>query len=625
MPANFTTRGNLSERFDRQAKKTPNAIAVSDGRTSLTYRELARRSHAAARWLAREGVGAESVVALLAERGPDLLAIMIAVQRAGAAFLNLDPDQPLGRLSTILGSSCARLLLTGPAQAPMVGALLEPLVERIHVAELEDALAPAATKPARAARRAASHLAYLIYTSGSSGAPKGVMIEQRGLSNHLASLISELKLSAKDVIAQTAPQSFVISVWQFLAAPMVGARVHVCGDGRCMTRSLLVDEISREGITVLEIVPSLLREVLGRMDDRTVHRALGGLRLLISTGEPLPPDLCRDWFAALFAVPMINAYGAPGRSDDVALHRLIAAPAVDDDQRCRSARHLRIRSFMCSIPTSSRCRSASPGSSVSAASASAAAMSTIPRRTRSASCPTRSRARPARACTGPATWPAAAPTALWSASAAPTTRSSSAASGSSSKEIEPSLADHPAVQRRHVEPRREVGGEVQLIARIVPRAEEPESASELSDFLRRPDFRPTRSRRAIPVPDRCAARFPWQARPLRVANDRPQDIMRTDADRSGATLHRKSALRHLDRSALSSSSIGVTDNFFDLGGHSLLAGQVLVARRPALGVSLPIQDPLRGERRFEAARPRLDEAAAAKPQQAVPRLTAVTW
>ena len=78
VPANFTTRGNLSERFDRQAKTTPNAIAVSDGHTSLSYRELARRSQAIARWLVREGVGAETVVALLAERGPDLLAAMIA-------------------------------------------------------------------------------------------------------------------------------------------------------------------------------------------------------------------------------------------------------------------------------------------------------------------------------------------------------------------------------------------------------------------------------------------------------------------------------------------------------------------------------------------------------------------
>ena len=283
---------------------------------------------AAARWLAREGIGAESVVALLAERGPDLLAAMIGVQRAGAAFLNLDPDQPPARLATILGSSCARVLLAGRAQSRMAEALLEPLVERIHVAELEHALAVDAAKPARAARRAASSLAYLIYTSGSSGAPKGVMIEQRGLSNHLASLISELGLSARDVIAQTAPQSFVISVWQFLAGPMVGARVHICGHAIVQDPVLLAQEIERAGITVLEIVPSLLRVILDRMDEANVRRAFATLRLLISTGEPLPVDLCRAWFAHCPKVPLINAYGASECSDDVSLHRLTRAPGV---------------------------------------------------------------------------------------------------------------------------------------------------------------------------------------------------------------------------------------------------------------------------------------------------------
>ena len=82
--------------------------------------------------------------------------------------------------------------------------------------------------------------------------------------NHLLSKISDLELSASDVVAQTSPQSFVISVWQFLAALMVGARVHICADEEMRDPALLMQEISREGITVLEIVPALLREILQR-------------------------------------------------------------------------------------------------------------------------------------------------------------------------------------------------------------------------------------------------------------------------------------------------------------------------------------------------------------------------
>ena len=133
----------------------------------------------------------------------------------------------------------------------------------------------------------------MIYTSGSTGVPKGVMIEQRGLFNHLLSKISDLELSASDVVAQTAPQSFVISVWQFLAALMVGARVHICADEEVRDPALLMQEIGREGVTVLQIVPSLLRAILERTPNESIACALSRLRWLISTGEPLAPDLCR--------------------------------------------------------------------------------------------------------------------------------------------------------------------------------------------------------------------------------------------------------------------------------------------------------------------------------------------
>ena len=93
--------------------------------------------------------------------------------------------------------------------------------------------------PSPAVRLAPSSLACVIYTSGSTGVPKGAMIEQRGMFNHLLSKISDLELSASDVVAQTSPQSFVISVWQFLAPLMVGARVHICADEEMRDPALL--------------------------------------------------------------------------------------------------------------------------------------------------------------------------------------------------------------------------------------------------------------------------------------------------------------------------------------------------------------------------------------------------
>ncbi|WBL80177.1 amino acid adenylation domain-containing protein [Bradyrhizobium xenonodulans] len=609
--ADFKTLGNPSERYDRQAKKTPNAIAVSDGRTSMTYRELARRSEAAARWLAREGVGAESVVALLAERGPDLLAAMIAVQRVGAAFLNLEPDQPPARLATILGSSCARMLLTGRAQSSMAEALLEPLVERIHVAKLEDALTPGSVKPARAARRAASSLAYLIYTSGSSGAPKGVMIEQRGLSNHLASLISELGLSARDVIAQTAPQSFVISVWQFLAGPMVGARVHVCTNAIVQDPILFAREIEREGITVIEIVPSLLRVILDRMDEAQVRRAFAKLRLLISTGEPLPVDLCRAWFARCPKVPLINAYGASECSDDVSLHRLTKAPAaaasnvpvgapLPNTQLYVLDAHLQpqpvgVTGELCiagagvgrgyiNDPAQSRQRFIPDPFSRQAG-----------RRLYRAGDLARRRTDGTIECLGRADHQVKV-----------------RGYRIELKEIENALADHPAVRAGIVEPRREASGDVRLIAHIVAKPGSQSSASELRQFLksRLPGH-------AIP-----SVFLFMDQMPLNAHGKIDRSALRAPAQQDVSSPEAAVPARHFTEKVLSDiwidllkvESLGVTDNFFDLGGHSLLAGRTMARIARALGVSLPLKTIFEAPT-IEALARRVDEAVAAKPHE----------
>ncbi|EIG61459.1 MULTISPECIES: non-ribosomal peptide synthetase [unclassified Bradyrhizobium] len=611
VPADFATRGNLSEGFDRQAKKTPNAIAVSDGRTSLSYRELARRSQAAARWLALEGVGAETVVALLADRGADLLAAMIAVQRVGAAFLNLDPDQPPARLATILGSSGARMLLTGRAQSSMVEALLEPLVERLQVAELEDAIAPASTKPARATRRAASSLAYLIYTSGSSGAPKGVMIEQRGLSNHLASLISELKLTSRDVIAQTAPQSFVISVWQFLAGPIVGARVHVCGTAIVQDPILLAREIEREGITVLEIVPSLLRVILDRMDEAQVRRAFARLRLLISTGEPLPVDLCKAWFARCPKVPLINAYGASECSDDVSLHRLTRAPTTRTGNVPVGAPLPNTQLYVLDAslqpqPVGVTGELCIGGAGVGRGYVNDPAQN----RQRFLPDPFSRKASSRLYRTGDLARRRADGTieCLGRADHQVKVRGYRI----ELKEIENALADHPSVRAGIVEPRREATGDVRLIAHIVARSGSRSSASELRDFLqsRLPGH-------AIPSAFLFLDQVPLNAHGK---IDRTALLAPAQQETSGpdaavpARRFTEKVLSDIWIDLLKIESLGVTDNFFDLGGHSLLAGQAMARIARALGVSLPIKTIFEAPTIDELAR-RVDEAVAAKPRK----------
>jgi amino acid adenylation domain-containing protein len=617
VPAEFSRRGNFSECFDRQVKATPNTPAVSDGHVSLSYRELSRRSQAIAQWLAREHVGAETVVALLADRGPDLIAAMIAVQRVGAAFLNLDPDQPPARLASILGSSCARVLLATRAKSAMLDGLLAPPVERIRVGEIEDVIALGTTRPAKPARRAPSSLAYVIYTSGSSGTPKGVMIEQRGLSNHLASLISVLGLSAKDVIAQSAPQSFVISVWQCLAGFMLGARTHICRNETLQDPILLAREIEREGITVLEIVPSLLRVVLERVDEEPIRRAFSKLRLLISTGEPLSADLCRAWFVHCPKVPLINAYGASECSDDVSLHRLTTAPAMTANvpvgAPLPNTQLYVLDPQLQPQPIGVVGELCVGGAGVGRGYINDPAQT----RERFLSDPFARQAGARLYRTGDLARRLADGTieCLGRADHQVKVRGYRI----ELKEIEHALGRHPDVRAGIVEARRDASGDVRLIAHIVAKAGSRISASELRDFLR--DRLPSH---AIPSAFLFLEGVPLNAHGKIDRSALAPAQQETPAIDAAVPARRftEKVLSDIWIDLLKVESLGVTDNFFDLGGHSLLAGQAMARVARALGVSLPIKTIFEAPTVEGLAR-RIDGAQATKaqkPQAGIPRL-----
>ena len=314
--------------FSAQANKTPEAVAVSTGRARLSYRQLEQRSQAIAGRLAEEGVGPETIVVLLAERDVDFLAAMIGVQWVGAAFLPLSPTDPATRQAHIIGLSGAPVVLTDAGCAASVlpafidlPANTRPKLLNLAMLAHQEPRAVGPPLPPKPSR-----LAYVIYTSGSTGTPKGAMIEQRGLLNHLLCKVTDLRLSSRDVVAQTAPQSFDISVWQFLAPLLAGARVHIFADREVRDLALLVDVLETEGVTVLQVVPAMLRGILDLTRNIHARRKLTGLRMLLVTGEAIAPELLSEWFQQFCSIPVINAYGPAECADDVATHRMTSAP-----------------------------------------------------------------------------------------------------------------------------------------------------------------------------------------------------------------------------------------------------------------------------------------------------------
>ncbi|MGK3998774.1 amino acid adenylation domain-containing protein [Sorangium sp. So ce1024] len=325
---------SYAARFHAQVARTPDAVAATCGDRRVTYAELNRDANRAAHALLARGVGPEQRVALVDDRGIELLTMMLAVFKAGAAYVPLEPAYPAERAAQILSSSEPRVVLTrerhrGDLERAFT---LLPEARRPEIVTLEGALGAGLPDGDPEERGGASHLAYVIYTSGSTGAPKGAMVERRGMLNNMLSKLPRLSLAAGDVIAQTASPCFDISVWQFLTALLFGGVVDIVPDEIARDPGRLLEHVERRGIAVVEVVPGVLQGMLDAARERPAPPALARLRWVLPTGEALPPELARAWLARYPGVPLMNAYGPAECSDDVALHPLTAPPAAHEAQ-----------------------------------------------------------------------------------------------------------------------------------------------------------------------------------------------------------------------------------------------------------------------------------------------------
>ena len=304
------------ELFEEQVAAHPQRIAASCLDRQWSYAELNLRSNRLGNALVQAGVGLDQPVALLAERSLDLLGMIIGSFKAGAGYLPLDPGLPSQRLSRIIDLSRTPLLVCTQACREQALELLEAFACSARPKLLVwEALTQADTNPG--IYSGPDNLAYVIYTSGSTGLPKGVMVEQRGMLNNQLSKVPYLDLSPADVIAQTASQSFDISVWQFLAAPLFGARVAIVPNTIAHDPQGLLTHVQAQGITVLESVPSLIQGMLAQE-----HISLDGLRWMLPTGEAMPPELAHQWLLRYPQIGLVNAYGPAECSDDVAFFRV---------------------------------------------------------------------------------------------------------------------------------------------------------------------------------------------------------------------------------------------------------------------------------------------------------------
>ncbi len=286
--------GCLHEWFEMQVAHTPAAVALVAETCRWTYAELNDKANRLAHYLQRLGVGPESLVGVSLERSPEMVVALLAALKAGGTYVPFDPEYPPARLDFMRADSECSVLLTKE--------LLDRLAQSIAAESCEN-------PPLRCAPE---NLAYMIYTSGSTGQPKGAMNTHAGIVNRLRWMQDVYGLTAQDRVLQKTPFSFDVSVWEVFWPLITGARLVLARPGGQKDTAYLARLISKEQITTMHFVPSMLQAFL--QEDDLLD--CGSLRRVFCSGEALSFELQQAFFKRVDA-QLHNLYGPTEAAVDV--------------------------------------------------------------------------------------------------------------------------------------------------------------------------------------------------------------------------------------------------------------------------------------------------------------------
>lgn len=293
----------LHQLFEAQARRTPDAIAVVADSIRLTYRELDARADRLARRLQRMGIGPASLVGIFMERSAEMVVGMLAVLKAGAAYVPVDPTYPAERIEFMLADGPIPLVL---AQSRLVESLrgYAGRVVTIDSGETDDVNNDLAEAGRLATPATPDNAAYVLYTSGSTGKPKGAMISHRSICNFLHWMQEDYPLEPDEAQLHKAPISFDISVWEIFSPLVAGGRLVLAQPDGHMDPRYLARVIQQQRVTVVVVVPTFLRLLL----DEPSFADCKSLRRIFVGGEAVPSDLIRR-AATILPIEYVNAYG----------------------------------------------------------------------------------------------------------------------------------------------------------------------------------------------------------------------------------------------------------------------------------------------------------------------------
>ncbi|MFV0679326.1 amino acid adenylation domain-containing protein [Ottowia sp.] len=292
----------LAALIEQQMAKHPNAVALEFQGQSLTYAELEQRTRALALVLRVQGVGADRLVAVALPRSLDLLVALVAVLRAGGAYLPLDLAHPPERLARVVQLARPMCALVRPQDTDCLPADLSQLPPQDWPANTDQPLDP---------RPAPGDAAYVIYTSGSTGEPKGVLIEHRAIVNRLQWMRTHYGFAPGERILQKTPATFDVSVWEFFLPLITGCALVIAPPEAHRDPAWLARIIREQRVGTCHFVPSMLAAFLA-------HPASHGLTMqrVFCSGEALP-DALRERFHTTLHSELHNLYGPTEAAVDV--------------------------------------------------------------------------------------------------------------------------------------------------------------------------------------------------------------------------------------------------------------------------------------------------------------------
>jgi amino acid adenylation domain-containing protein len=304
----------VHEVISSQVERTPDAVAVQVGNTTLTYRQLDDRAAAIASRLVQAGAGPGAVVAVLLDRTPDLVAAIMGIFKSGAALLPLDPRQSAARNTFCINDVGANVILTDRQLSTGGDAVTATIIN------LGDPGPHTARQGARSSNVCSADLAYVIYTSGSTGRPKGVLIEHRGVTNLMRTMFGEFGVGASDTVLSVASISFDLALGDIFCALACGARLVLATAAQAANPAALSQLIADSGATYMMATATIW--------DALVAAGWRGNRRLtvVSVGETLTDRLAEALLQRCGAV--WNGYGPTEATAGTSVARLAEGDTV---------------------------------------------------------------------------------------------------------------------------------------------------------------------------------------------------------------------------------------------------------------------------------------------------------